>query len=122
MTTIWSTTVSRIGGDAADMIEEGVIILFGEPVPPALFDVSVVHDGAQSPSREIAAGDVITFGEQTFEVTAVGDKANANLTELGHVVLYVNQPDQELLPGAVLATGSAVIVPAVGATISVTGA
>lgn len=122
MTTIWSTTVSRIGGDAADMIEEGVIILFGEPVPPALFDVSVVHDGAQSPSREIAAGDVITFGEQTFEVTAVGDKANTNLTELGHVVLYVNQPDQELLPGAVLATGPAVIVPAVGATISVTGA
>ncbi|MGO1226765.1 MAG: PTS glucitol/sorbitol transporter subunit IIA [Brachybacterium sp.] len=122
MTTIWNATVSRIGGDAADMIEEGVIILFGEPVPPALFDVSVVHEGAESPTREVAAGDVITFGEQTFEVTALGDKANANLAELGHVVLYVNQPDQELLPGAILATGPDVIVPAVGASISVAGA
>ncbi|WP_193104929.1 PTS glucitol/sorbitol transporter subunit IIA [Brachybacterium sp. FME24] len=122
MTTIWSATVSRIGGDAADMIEEGVIILFGEPVPPALLDVSVVHEGGASPSREIAAGDAVTFGEQTFEVTAVGDKANANLSELGHVVLYVNQPDQELLPGAVLATGPDVIVPALGAALAVTGA
>jgi sorbitol-specific phosphotransferase system component IIA len=25
--------------------------------------------------------------------------------DLGHIVLYVNQPDQKLLPGAVLATG-----------------
>lgn len=122
MTTIWSATVSRIGGDAADMIEEGVIILFGEPVPSALFDVSVVHEGGSAPSREIAAGDSITFGEQTFEVTAVGGTANSNLTELGHVVLYVNQPDQELLPGAVLATGSDVVAPAVGATLAVTGA
>lgn len=122
MTTIWSTTVSRIGDDAADMIEEGVIILFGEPVPPALVDVSVVHDGAQAPTREIGAGDAIEFGEQTFEVTAVGDKANANLVELGHVVLYVNQPDQELLPGAVLATGPSVVVPAVGAPIAARGA
>lgn len=121
MTTIWSATVSRIGGDAADMIEEGVIILFGEPVPPALFDVSVVHEGAQSPTREIAAGDLVAFGEQSFEITAVGDKANANLTELGHVVLYVNQPEQELLPGAILATGPAVVVPTVGASLAVTG-
>lgn len=122
MTTIWNATVSRIGGDAAEMIEEGVIILFGEPVPPALFDVSVVHEGARAPSRELAAGDEITFGEQTFAVTAVGAKASTNLSELGHVVLYVNQPDQELLPGAVLATGPSVQVPAVGARISVAGA
>ena len=118
MTTIWSATVSRIGGDAADMIEEGVIILFGEPVPPARFDVSVVHAGAQSPPRVIPARGHVAFGEQSFEITAVGDKANANLTELGHVVLYVNQPEQELLPGAILATGAAGVVATVGASLA----
>ena len=37
--------------------------------------------------------------------TAVGDLATKNLDDLGHVVLYVDQPDQKLLPGAVHASG-----------------
>ena len=41
----------------------------------------------------------------------------SNLTELGHVVIYVNQPEQELLPGAVLATGPQLVPPAVGGTV-----
>ena len=36
----------------------------------------------------------------------VGERANANLAELGHVVVYANQPDQKLLPGAVKAAGA----------------
>jgi PTS system glucitol/sorbitol-specific IIA component len=39
-------------------------------------------------------------------VTAVGDLAAKNLEDLGHVVLYVNKPDQKLLPGAVLVQGT----------------
>ena len=41
-----------------------------------------------------------------MEITSVGDLAAKNLDELGHVVLYVNQPEQKLLPGAVNAVGS----------------
>ena len=41
-----------------------------------------------------AAIDVLTFA---------GDLANVNLTDLGHVVVYVNSPEQPLLPGAVKA-------------------
>ena len=121
MTTIWSATVSRIGGDAADMIEEGVIILFGEPVPPALFDVSVVHEGHSPRPGDCRRRPRRLRRAELRHETAVGDKANANLTELGHVVLYVNQPEQELLPGAILATGPAVVVPTVGASLAVTG-
>ena len=40
-----------------------------------------------------------------LRIDAVGDLATKNLDDLGHIVLYVNQPDQKLLPGAVLATG-----------------
>lgn len=122
MTTIWSSTVTRIGDDAPEMIEEGVIILFAEPVPDALADVSLVHSGGQKQSRDITPGDVIAIGEQSFEVSALGELANGNLAELGHVVLYVNQPDQQLLPGAILATGPAVQIPEIGATMTVTGA
>lgn len=122
MNTIWTSTVTRIGSDAADMLEAGVVILFGEPVPPALADVSVVHEGAQEPTRDIAAGDTLHLGDQSFTVDAVGEIASKNLRELGHVVVYVNQPDQELLPGAVKATGDMPVSPTEGATLSFVGA
>jgi len=47
----------------------------------------------------------VAIGGQELTITAVGDLATKNLDDLGHIVLYVNQPDQKLLPGAVLATG-----------------
>lgn len=119
MSTIWTSTVTRVGSDAADMLDAGVVILFGEPVPPALADVSVVHSGAQAPTRDIAAGDVLVMGDQRFTIDAVGDLAAKNLAELGHVVVYVSQPQQELLPGAVMASGDMPVAPAAGATVSV---
>ena len=122
MPTIWSSTVTRIGADAQDMIDAGVLILFGEPVPPALADVSIVHDHAQAATRDIAPGDTFRCGEQTFQVDAVGNLANTNLRELGHVVVYVNQPDQDLLPGALLATGEAPLAPSVSGSLAFEGA
>ncbi|MCG7428037.1 PTS glucitol/sorbitol transporter subunit IIA [Helcobacillus sp. ACRRO] len=120
MSALWTTTVSSIGSDAQDMFEAGVFILFGEPVPPALADVSIVHRDASSAARDIAPGDVFLVGDERYTIDEVGEIANSNLTELGHVVVYVNQPDQELLPGAILASGADPVTPAVGTRISFT--
>ncbi|MFD2758277.1 PTS glucitol/sorbitol transporter subunit IIA [Gulosibacter faecalis] len=122
MANIWSTTVSHIGPDTNDMIEAGVVILFGEPVPPALADVSVVHRDAVELERDFAAGDTFVLGDARYTIDAVGDIANKNLRELGHIVIYVNQPEQELLPGAVLATGATPVAPAVGAELRIEAA
>lgn len=122
MSTLWSSRITTIGADAAEMIDGGVIILFGEPVPEALAEVSVVHSGAAAPSRPITAGDLLRLGDQTFTVDAVGERAMTNLTDLGHIVIYVNEPDQELLPGAVLASGPTPTVPAPGGTVEFTEA
>lgn len=104
---IWSTTVTRIGKDAQDMFDAGVLILFAEPVPSALADVSVVHTADAAPSREIRVGDVFEVAGRQYSVDEVGEKAAENLRELGHVVLYVNSVDQKLLPGAVHVRGEA---------------
>ena len=50
--------------------------------------------------REIAVGDTIVIGGQELTITAVGELATRNLDDLRHIVLYVNQPDQKLLPGS----------------------
>ena len=51
----------------------------------------------------------------------VGDLANLNLTDLGHIVVYVNSPEQALLPGAVKASGPSRPQPTVGSPIVIAG-
>lgn len=114
MSNLWNAQVTLVGGDAGEMIEAGVLILFGEPVPEALADVSVVHAGASNLARKLAAGDVFEVGGQTYVIDEIGERACDNLTELGHVVVYVNQADQELLPGAVKVTGPELAAPELG--------
>ena len=109
--TYYRSTVVEIGEEAREMAEAGVLILFGEPLPEALAEVSIVHRPTLTlQGRGIAVGDVVTIGGQELTITAVGDLATKNLDDLGHIVLYVNQPDQKLLPGAVLATGEIPVV------------
>lgn len=104
--TYYSATVVSVGPEAGDMLAGGVLILYAEPLPDALADVSVVHrPGHRAADLAIGVGDVVSVGGHELTITAVGDIAAKNLDELGHVVLYVDQPDQKLLPGAVHAAG-----------------
>ena len=104
--TYYRTTVVDVGPEAGEMAAAGVVILFAEPLPEALAEMSVVHRPSQTlEGHAISAGDAISVGGAELQITAVGDLAAKNLEELGHIVLYVDQPNQKLLPGAVLATG-----------------
>jgi PTS system glucitol/sorbitol-specific IIA component len=104
--TYYRSTVVDVGPEAKDMVAGGVIILFAEPVPEALAELSIVHRPEQPLSgHPISVGDTVSIGGHQVEITAVGDIAAKNLEDLGHVVLYVNQAEQKLLPGAVHATG-----------------
>ncbi len=109
--TYYRSTIVDVGPEAAEMAAAGVVILFGEPLPEALAEVSVVHRPSQTlAGRSIAVGDTVVIGGRSLEITAVGDLAAKNLADLGHVVLYVNQPDQKLLPGAVQAVGDLPVI------------
>ncbi len=114
---LWNATVDRIGEFTAEMFDGGCYILFGEPLPDALAEVSLVHKTRQAPSRPIRAGDTLELGGVELAIDEVGELANLNLTDLGHIVVYVNSPEQELLPGAIKATGPSRPQPAVGTPI-----
>lgn len=105
MSEYFTSTVTSIGKDATDMFEVGVVILFGAPCPDALAEVSVVHEGWSVEARDPRPSDIIAVGGQEAKVTKVGEIAGENLRTLGHIVVYLD-PNQNLLPGAVIAQGS----------------
>jgi PTS system glucitol/sorbitol-specific IIA component len=113
---IWQSTVVHIGKDAAEMFEAGVYILFGQPVPDALAEVSLVHSGPEDAFIPVEAGDEFRLGDSSASITQVGSLANDNFEKLGHFVVYLNVGDADVLPGAVKAEG-ALVPPAVGDSI-----
>lgn len=118
---LWSATVDRIGEFTPEMFDGGCYILFGDPVPDALAEVSIVHGTREAPARDLRAGDILELGGVELRLDEVGNLANPNLTELGHAVVYVNSPGQALLPGAIKATGTSRPQPTVGSPIRFLG-
>lgn len=112
MDAYYTSTILRVGAEAADLIGGGVLILFGEPLPADLESLSVVHAPAGAPVRDMRPGDQLWLGELRLTLTAVGERAQENLRTLGHVVVYTDTSG-DLLPGAVHADG-ALAVPEAG--------
>jgi PTS system glucitol/sorbitol-specific IIA component len=115
---IWRSSVVHIGQDAAELFEAGVFIFFAQPVPDALAEVSLVHCGPESDFQPIQVGDQLWIGDTPMTIEEVGSMANDNFRQLGHIVVYLNVGDADLLPGAVKASGD-VPIPAVGDQIAV---
>lgn len=103
----YRSEVTGIGPEVSMMIDEGVLILFSDPVPPELAEVAVCHSPEEAPLRSIGVGDVVEgLGSAPLVVTGVGSRADENLRTLGHIVLYADPaPDVTLLPGALFVTG-----------------
>ena len=118
---LWTATIDRVGEFTTELFDGGCYILFGDPVPDALAEVSIVHNTRQAPSREIVVGDVVVMDDIELRLDEVGERANLNLTDLGHAVIYVNSPDQPLLPGAIKASGSGFPHPVAGSAITFRG-
>ncbi|MGP3987308.1 PTS glucitol/sorbitol transporter subunit IIA [Streptomyces sp. 3N207] len=108
----YTSTVLRVGDEAADLITGGLLILFGEPLPSDLESLSVVHSPVGKPALEMRPGDEVLLGDTQLTITAVGDLAQENLATLGHIVIYVDpDPAAGLLPGAVHAKGRLEVPP-----------
>lgn len=97
-------TVLEIGEMVPAFEEELIVILFGETAPPELRAISVVHDYQASDLDEVVlqAGTRLQLGDQLYTVLEVGNAANANFQELGHVAIYMKKGDEALLPGSIL--------------------
>ena len=118
MTLKYDRRVTSVGELINEFVSAGILIFFGAGAPEELAEFSVIHDGP--PLLEpVAPGDVVTVAGETYTVLAVGDVANTNLANLGHLVLKANGLDAPELPGDVCVEAKPFPAVAVGDTFSI---
>jgi PTS system glucitol/sorbitol-specific IIA component len=99
------TKIIEIGPIVPEFAEEFLVILFGPEATPELREICVIHEVAAKPDHAIREGGTLTIGNQKYQIAKVGEEANANYEELGHVSIYFrNETNAEVLPGAILVT------------------
>ena len=83
-----------------------VLLVAGAPALGEIHDVTVGPDTAFHPQTvTIAVGDTVRIGDQTWTITALGEVAEKNLANLGHVTLVFDGETEPRMPGAVHLTG-----------------
>lgn len=95
--------VVEIGEMVPAFEEEMLIVLFGQMAPPELRAICVVHDYQAKEDNVLKVGTKLKLGSQEYTITKVGDAANKNFRELGHVSVYFRNGENDILPGAIIA-------------------
>jgi PTS system glucitol/sorbitol-specific IIA component len=87
-----------MGRLVAEFMEGGIIVLFGSDAPDELTEFSILHSGKDL-IHPVKSGDRLCIGEETYTILAVGEVANTNLANLGHLILKFNGRTEPELPG-----------------------
>lgn len=95
---IFRSIIADIGGETSELIENGIIILFGENAPEELKEYCVLIKERKL-NGLIKNGDMFKINGFLYSVTDVGDYANVNLDSLGHVTLMINNDTHEEIVG-----------------------
>ncbi|MEO1769597.1 PTS glucitol/sorbitol transporter subunit IIA [Candidatus Enterococcus ferrettii] len=97
---IFETQVIAIGEDAEDFKQEDMLLLFGEDAPPELSDFcyKILIKPIQ---QSITSGMKIWFNENAYKITAVGEVAEENLRNLGHITINFNGATTCDMPGTI---------------------
>jgi PTS system glucitol/sorbitol-specific IIA component len=117
-TPIYEIRITAIGPLVEEFTEAGVWVFFRDDAPAELAEFALLHHAAP-PQEPIAAGHVIEIDGQRYAVTAVGDVANKNVRDLGHMVLKANGRTEPELPGEVCIEARPLPQPAIGTTLRV---
>jgi glucitol/sorbitol PTS system EIIA component len=96
----YETVVTEVGAEVAAFVAAGVLVWFDDSAPEELRWFSVLHRPTVT-SGGVVPGDLVCIDDRRLRVTAVGDVANANLVQLGHLDLKANGATEPPMPGDV---------------------
>lgn len=117
----YEANVTGLGPLVAEFIDAGILVLFGEGAPDELVEFSILHDG-KALHEPVAPGDVIVLDDQSFRVLAVGEVANTNLANLGHLVMKFNGASTPEMPGDVCVEALPIPPLHIGSRLQIVGA
>lgn len=96
----YSATVLHVGPLVSEFTDAGILVFFGENAPEELYEFSIIHDG-KTLEADLVPGDIISLDDEKYEILAIGEVANLNFKNLGHLVMKVNGKTEVDLPGDV---------------------
>ena len=118
--TRYTTTVTAVGEQVAEFVSHGLLIWFAEGAPEELHFFSVLHRPTVS-TGGVRPGDTVRIDDQEFRVTAVGEVANDNMVNLGHMDLKANGESEPPLPGDICLEQLPLREPRPGTTLVIEG-
>ena len=92
--------IISIGPLVDEFKQAGILVFFGKNAPEELVEFSIIHDASEL-VEPLDVGDTIFLGDEQFTVLSIGDVANTNLANLGHLILKFNGETEARLPGDV---------------------
>ena len=92
--------IISIGPLVDEFKQAGILVFFGKNAPEELVEFSIIHDAIEL-VEPLNVGDSIFLGEEQFNILSIGDVANTNLANLGHLILKFNGETEARLPGDV---------------------
>jgi PTS system glucitol/sorbitol-specific IIA component len=92
--------IISIGPLVDEFKQAGILVFFGKNAPEELVEFSIIHDASEL-VEPLNVGDSIFLGEEQFNILSIGDVANTNLANLGHLILKFNGETEARLPGDV---------------------
>jgi PTS system glucitol/sorbitol-specific IIA component len=119
--TRYETTVTAVGEQVAEFIDHGMLIWFAEGAPEELHFFSVLHRPTNT-TGGVRPGDTVRIDDRAFRVTAVGEVANDNMVNLGHMDLKANGDTEPPLPGDICLEKLPLPEPRPGTTLVIEGA
>jgi glucitol/sorbitol PTS system EIIA component len=96
--TRYAATVTAVGEQVPEFIGQGLLIWFAEGAPEELHFFTVLHRPTVT-TGGVRPGDLVRIDGKAFRVTAVGEVANDNMVNLGHIDMKANGASEAPLPG-----------------------
>ena len=94
----YEATVTTIGPMVKELLQQGILILFDNTAPLELQEISVLHTGGIL-VKDLENEDEVVLGNTIYTITAIGEVANKNLKNIGHVCLKFDARTSPELPG-----------------------
>ncbi|MCG8346889.1 MAG: PTS glucitol/sorbitol transporter subunit IIA [Chloroflexales bacterium] len=115
---IYDLEVTTIGSLVGEFTAAGIWVFFHERAPSEIAEFAILHR-AEPPQRPIIPSQILEVGDEQYVIQAVGDVANNNVRELGHLVLKANGLTEPELPGDVCIEARPLPEPTVGTRIRI---